>query len=99
MKDKKHECKDSHCPFHGKLKLRGRTFQGTVKSTKMRRTASFELERRFYLKKYDRYEKRITRLKVHNPDCISAREGEIVKVIECRPLSKTKKFVIIEKVS
>ena len=46
--------------------------------------------------KFERYEKRRTRIKVHNPECINAKEGDIVKISECRPLSKTKNFVIIE---
>ena len=36
-------------------------------------------------------------MKVHNPDCINAKEGDLVGVVECRPLSKTKNFVIIRK--
>jgi small subunit ribosomal protein S17 len=99
MKKKKVECKDNHCPFHGSLKLRGRTFSGLVNSAKMRRTATFEVKRKYYLKKYERSESRITKLKAHNPDCIGAVEGDAVKVMECRPISKTKRFVIIEKVS
>jgi len=90
-------CHDSNCPFHGKLTVRGRQFTGTVVSTKMRKTASIEFERLYFISKYERYEKRRTKLKVHNPDCISAKDGEIVRVMECRPLSKTKNFVIVEK--
>ena len=93
----KQECKDSKCPFHGKLTVRGRQFTGTVVSTKMRKTAVIEFERLHYLKKYERYEKRRTKLKVHNPECISAKEGDIVKIMECRPLSKTKASVIVSK--
>ncbi|MBN2454624.1 30S ribosomal protein S17 [Candidatus Woesearchaeota archaeon] len=95
---KNSDCKDERCPFHGKLKIHGRAFTVKVTSVKMRRTATVELERRHYIKKYSRYERRITRLKAHNPDCIAAAEGDTVKVVECRPISKTKKFVIIEKV-
>ncbi len=96
-KDVALECKDNNCPFHGNLKVRGRTFAGVIVSAKMRKTASFSLERRVYIRKYQRYEKRRTSLKVHNPDCISATEGNKVVIKECRPLSKTKKFVIIRK--
>ena len=93
----KQKCSDPACPFHGKLSLRGRQFSGTVISTKMRKTAVIEFERLHFLPKYERYEKRRTRLKVHNPDCIGAKDGEKVKVMECRTLSKTKNFVIIHK--
>ena len=94
----KQKCNDSKCPFHGSLSVRGRQFTGTVTSTKMRKTAVIEFERLQFLKKYERYEKRRTKLKVHNPECINAREGDVVRVIECRPLSKTKNFIIIEKI-
>ncbi len=92
----KQNCKDIKCPFHGKLSLRGRSFKGIVVSIKARRTATIEFGRLNFLKKYERYEKKRTRLKVHNPDCIDAKEGWLVQVMECRPLSKTKNFVIIE---
>ena len=90
-------CNDIKCAFHGKLSARGRQFIGTVVSTKMKKTAIIEFKRLHFLKKYERYEKRRTKLKVHNPECISAKDGDVVKVIECRPLSKTKNFVIIQK--
>ncbi len=90
-------CNDIKCTFHGKLSVRGRQFIGTVVSTKMKKTAVIEFKRLHFLKKYERYEKRRTKLKVHNPECISAKDGDVVKVMECRPLSKTKNFVIIQK--
>jgi small subunit ribosomal protein S17 len=92
-------CTDEKCPFHGSLKVRGRSFVGKIISAKMRRTASFEFERTNYIPKYERYQKKRTRLKVHNPDCIDARENDLVRVMECRPLSKTKNFVIVEKIT
>jgi small subunit ribosomal protein S17 len=92
----KQKCDDGNCPFHGNLRVRGRQFTGTVVSTKMRKTAVIEFERLYFLKKYERYEKRRTKLKVHNPECINAKDGDIVDVMECRPLSKTKNFVIIK---
>ena len=94
----KNKCNDIKCPYHGTLSLRGRQFSGTVISTKMRKTAIIEFERLHFFKKYERYEKRKTRLKVHNPECINIKDGDVVNIIECRPLSKTKNFVIIQKV-
>lgn len=93
----KQKCNDVKCPFHGNLSVRGRQFTGTVTSTKMRKTAVVEFERLHFLKKYERYGKKRTSLKVHNPECINAKEGDIVNITECRPLSKTKNFVIIQK--
>lgn len=93
----KSKCSDAKCPFHGNLSVRGRQFTGVVVSAKMRKTSVIEFKRLNFLKKYERYEKRRTKLKVHNPECINAKEGDIVSVMECRPLSKTKSFVVIQK--
>ena len=46
--------------------------------------------------KYERYERRKSKMIVYNPECIDAKKGDVVKVAECRPLSKTKSFVVIE---
>ncbi len=97
VEDPQQKCSDIKCPFHGKLNVRGRQLAGTVISTKMRKTAVIEFERLLFVPKYERYEKRRTKLKVHNPECVNAKDGDIVKVMECRPLSKTKNFVIIQK--
>jgi small subunit ribosomal protein S17 len=53
-----------------------------------------EFERK--MTKYDRYEKRRSKLHAHNPPCLKAKVGDVVKVAECRPLSKTKSFVVVE---
>ena len=96
VKPPKKSCEDKKCPFHGELKVRGRVFVGTSIASKMQKTATIEWNRRVLLPKYERYTKKRTRVKAHNPDCIKAEEGEIVKIMECRPLSKTVNFVIIE---
>jgi len=92
------KCKDVHCPVHGSLSLRGRTFIGTVVNARMQRTATVEWENRRLIPKYERYVRIRTKIKVHNPDCIDAKKGDIVNIRECRPLSKTKTFVIVKKV-
>jgi small subunit ribosomal protein S17 len=50
-----------------------------------------------YIKKYERYERRKSRVAAHNPPCINAKEGDKVVIAECRPLSKTTHFVIVGK--
>lgn len=92
-------CNDKSCPVHGKLKVRGRVLTGKVTTARMQRTATVESERRHFIPKYQRYEKRRTVIKAHNPDCISAKAGDTVIIAECRPLSKTKKFVITKKLN
>ena len=94
----KETCNDRKCPFHGSLSLRGQSFSGMVISTDVHRSATVEWERRFYLQKYERYEKRRSRVSAHNPSCINAKQGDLVTIYGCRPLSKTKHFVIVEKI-
>jgi small subunit ribosomal protein S17 len=90
-------CEDPRCPVHGGLRARGRVFVGKVISDKMMKTVNVEWSRQHFLQKFERFEKRRSRVKAHNPMCINAREGDMVKIAECRSLSKTKKFVVIEK--
>lgn len=90
-------CNDVKCPFHGNLKVKGRTFTGIVVKSLAQKTATVEWERKHYIPKYERYERRWTKLHVHNPPCINAEDGDIVVIMECRPLSKTKHFVIVQR--
>ena len=91
------ECNDINCPFHGSLPVRGQVIEGTVVSVKMNRTAVVERKYLRYQKKYERYEKRTSRYSVHAPACFELKAGDHVTVMECRPLSKTVAFVVIEK--
>ena len=74
------------------LPLRGRTFTGTVISDRMMNTVTVEWDRRRFVPKYQRYEKRRSRVKAHNPKEIHAKTGDMVKVVETRPISKTKNW-------
>lgn len=96
-KDNGKECNDKNCPFHGDLKVRGRTLIGSVASEKMEKTVVVEREYTEKIPKYERYERRTSRVHAHNPSCINAQIGDTVKIIECRKLSKMKSFVVIEK--
>ena len=89
-------CDDKHCPIHNNLKLRGRSFQGVILSKDTHKTAVVGWERSSLIRKYERYELKKSKVKVHNPLCITAKVGDKVKIVECRPLSKTKSFVIVE---
>ena len=91
------ECSDIKCPFHGSLGVRGIVLEGKVVSDSMQNTVVIQKEYVKLIRKYERYEKRRTKIHAHNPPCISAKKGDRVKIAECRPLSKTKSFVVIEK--
>jgi small subunit ribosomal protein S17 len=90
------ECTDRDCPFHGSLPVRGIILNGEVVSDKMEKTVVVQREYLWKDAKYERYEKRRTKIHAHNPPCIDAKVGDEVKLAECRPLSKTKRFVVIE---
>lgn len=94
--DKTPKVFDPKDPFYGAVKVRGRVFMGKVISAKMQKTVTVEWPRRKYSKKYERFEMRRTRVKAHNPESIDAKEGDMVRIAETRPLSKTKNFVVIE---
>ena len=92
-------CSDAKCPWHGHLKIRGRIFQGRVESTRASKTAVVEWDYSQFSRKYERHERKHSRIPAYKPDCIEIAIGDVVRVAECRPISKTKKFVVIEKVA
>lgn len=78
------------------LSIRGRKFTGTVISDKMSKTVTVEWDRLKYNGKYERYEKRRSRVKAHNPENINAKTGDKVVIAETRPISKTKNFTVLQ---
>lgn len=89
-------CEDKKCPFHGEVSVRGSTFEGTVVSTSMDKTAIVEWENMIKDSKYSRYYKTRSKVAAHNPVCINAKVGDKVLIGETRPLSKTKHFAIVK---
>lgn len=75
---------------------RGMTFVGTVVSAKASKTVSVQWERRRYVPKYERYEKRKSKVAAHVPEGMSVNEGDTVRIKETRPISKTKHFIVTE---
>ena len=90
------DCSDPHCPFHGGFPVRGQIIDGQVVNTRMEKSARVQREYLRYVPKYERFEKRTSSYNVHAPACINVQLGDRVKIMECRPLSKTISFVIIE---
>ena len=92
----KTRCDDRHCPFHGRLPVRGQVLEGTVVSTAMQRTAVVERTLLHYVAKFERYEKRRRRYLAHAPPCLNVPVGHRVRIAETRPLSKLVSFCIVE---
>ena len=90
-------CKDSKCHIHGNLKVRGRSFEGVV-IKKFDKRVVIEFGRTVYVKKYERYAKFKTKIHARLPVCMEDQIniGDLIKVQECRPLSKIIHFVVIE---
>ena len=92
-------CNDINCPTHGSLKTRGKVFEGKV-TKKFAKRITIEFERMIYVKKYERYAKSRTKIHARLPTCIEneIHVGDLIKIQECRPLSKIIHFVVIGKV-
>ena len=89
-------CDDAHCPFHSSAKLRGRIFTGIVTKDPFHKTTTVEFQRQMYLPKFERYEKRRSRITAHVPPCLDVRKDSHVRIMETRKISKTKCFIVIE---
>lgn len=98
-KESSEACTDKDCHIHGSLKTRGKTFQGIVISKHEKRVA-IEFERMVYIRKYERYLKTKTKVHARLTKCMEDQVnlGDLVKIKECRPLSKIIHFVVVEKI-
>jgi len=76
------------------ISTRGMIFTGLVVSRKADKTAVVSIDYLRKVPKFERVEKRRTKLHVHVPDGMEVKEGETVKFVECRKLSKTKSHVV-----
>ena len=88
------ECTDTKCPIHGSLKTHGYRIEGVIVSDKLGRTVIVQHDYTTFLKKYQRSLRKNTRIAAHNPQCISAKLGDMVEISGTRRLSKTKSFVV-----
>jgi small subunit ribosomal protein S17 len=85
------------CPFYGELPVRGQVIEGEVVTTEMAKSVVVQREYDVTVPKYDRMMKRRSRIPAHVPGVLEPlSEGDIVKIAETRPLSKTKSHVVVE---
>ncbi len=71
-----------------------RVLKGVVVSDKMKDTATVLVERFVKLPKYEKYVKITKKYKAHNPGN-TKKIGDQASIEECRPISKDKKFIVI----
>ena len=71
-----------------------RALTGRVTSNKMDKTITVAIERLVKHPVYGKYVRRTTKLHAHdeNNEC---REGDLVTIRQCRPLSKTKAWMLV----
>ena len=65
-------------------------------STKMKRTIIIRRDYLHYIKKYNRFEKRHRNVAAHCSPAFRIREGDVVTVGQCRPVSKTVRFNVLK---
>ncbi len=70
-------------------------YTGKVISNKMDKTIVVAVTRLYQHSKYKKTVKRVTKLKAHD-DKNTCQIGDMVKIIETRPLSKEKRWIVIE---
>ena len=72
-----------------------RTIEGRVVSNKMQKTVTVLLERQVQHPLYGKVVRRSTKVHAHDEkgEC---KEGDLVRIVECAPLSKTKNWRVIE---
>ena len=86
---------DKKCPFTGNVSIRGKILKGLVTSTKMKRTIVVRRDYLHYIPKYRRFEKRHKNISAHCTPAFPVKEGDVVTIGQCRPLSKTVRFNVV----
>ncbi|OQX88394.1 MAG: 30S ribosomal protein S17 [Candidatus Omnitrophica bacterium 4484_70.2] len=78
-----------------KINTRKKILEGIVVSDKMQKTVVVKVEKKFPHSLYKKPVKKIKKFKVHDPNQI-AKAGDKVRIIESRPYSKEKRFLLLE---
>ena len=72
------------------------TIIGKVTSIKMNQTAVVQVDRHMAHPKYRKRMRRSTKYHAHMPDPVQV--GDVVKITQVKPVSKTKHWLVMEKV-
>ncbi len=75
-----------------------RTVQGRVVSNKMEKSITVVVERKVKHPIYGKFIKRTTKLHAHD-ETNQCNEGDVVTIRECRPLSKSKNWMLVDVVT
>jgi small subunit ribosomal protein S17 len=75
-----------------------RTILGTVTSTKMDKTAVITVIRRVRDRRFHKFVSRRVKYKAHDENN-AAKVGDLVEIMEARPMSRTKRWRIVRTIS
>ncbi len=70
-----------------------RTVSGVVVSNRMNKTITVRIERRVKHPVYGKFVRKSTKVHAHDEENV-CNEGDTVTVVECRPLSKSKTWML-----
>ena len=83
-------------PFNGSLSIRGKIFEGIVINAKANGTVVVERESLIDFTKFKRFGRSKNKIHAHVPSNLDIQEGDYVVAAECRPISKSVSFVVVE---
>ena len=87
---------ENNNPFAGSLTIHGKIFEGVVTKAKAKGTVVLERNAPIYFTKFRRYGRSKNKIHAHVPSNLNVQEGNTVIAAECRPISKSVSFVIVE---
>jgi len=87
---------ENNNPFNGSLSIRGKIFEGIVINAKAKGTVVIERESLIEFSKFKRFGRSKNKIHAHVPSNLDIQEGDYVVAAECRPISKSVSFVVVE---
>lgn len=87
---------DTKNPFNGTLPVHGKLVEGIAISASAKNTIVIERDSPAYITKFKRYARSRNRIHAHVPSNIDVTVGDKVLAAECRPVSKSVAFVVVE---
>ena len=78
------------------MSIRGKILKGVIVTSKMKRTVIVRRDYLHFISKYRRFEKRHKNTAAHVSPCFRVKEGDVVTLGQCRPLSKTVRFNVLK---
>ena len=87
---------ENNNPFNGSLSIRGKIFEGIVINAKAKGTVVIERESLIEFSKFKRFGRSKNKIHAHVPSNLDIQEGDYVIAAECRPISKSVSFVVVE---